>query len=232
MVSIQKNGQKNGLRNGKISSNKLKLIKAAVIVLFFSSTASLYSSTLRINALGGLTVPFTKSSALPSGVTLLPNPSYSFGAIFTIDALPFIKFDTGAIYSRTTFTWDQSSGSDKFQFHHLFVPLMARLEFWYLSVGFGGFFTFGLGDSIDHVRTISGKQTTYTKTYAQSNLYKNNFGLIVSVGARYKLPKLPLGFLFDVMYRFGLDELARPGSTSKSVKQSNLEILAGVSLYL
>ena len=116
-------------------------------------------------------------------------------------------------------------------YEQFIVPVTARFEFKFLSAGAGFFYEAPAKNKFTQVDYGSYTGTTLT-TLDKAGIRAHNFGFMGTLGARYKLPALPVGFMVDIWYLQGLNEMWVNTSQKLSFKQKDLQLLFGVSLYL
>jgi len=209
---------------------KRKIILAVISGLFLSTTA-VSAGSLRITALGGVSAPMMFLDPLPAKTLIVPDFGLAIGGLVTADFLPILKFDAGLLYKKTGFSMSTTSLpviETKMSYEQLFVPVTARLELLFFSIGAGFYYAMPLKDEVT-VSTNLPVKSSSTATFANSNLSGSNFGVMGTLGLRFKLPLIPIGLMADVWYLHGLSELS---TTTASIKQGDLQILLGVSLYL
>jgi len=210
----------------------MKNIKPLIVlsILLWGSTAT-RAANVRITALGGLNLAQLKISPMPTGSTLKSEPALTYGVLFTADFISFVKFDLGFLYKQSVFSMNfQNSSVDpstKVTYEQFFLPMTARYEFWFFSVGGGVFYTFPFKDKITEANSAG----TTISTFDQKLIRNGNFGLVATAGFRYKLPSLPIGFMADCWYLWGVNELSKD-LHMQSIRQSDIQILFGISLYL
>ncbi|MDH4262068.1 MAG: hypothetical protein OEV78_03380 [Spirochaetia bacterium] len=218
-----------------MKSLKSKTIKIAVSALFLSisiqTMASPTSPVMRITALGGVNTAIMRVEP-PQNFILLPDFSLVSGGLITADFLEYVKFDTGFIYKQSRFNVLNSGISVSNMFYEQFViPVTARFEFKFLSAGAGFFYETRVKNKFTQVDYGITTGTTLT-TLDKAGVRANNFGFMGTLGVRYKLPALPIGFMADIWYLQGLNEMWLNTFDKISLKQKDLQLLIGVSLYL
>ncbi|MDH4262067.1 MAG: outer membrane beta-barrel protein [Spirochaetia bacterium] len=209
---------------------KKKIILSVISGLVLSSAVS--AEKLRITALGGGSVPLVFMDPMPQLTVFVPDFGTTFGGQITADFIPMLKFDAGLLYKKTSYSSITASlppAEFKTSYEHLFIPVTARIELLAFSFGLGAYYAMPLKDEVSY-RSISPTTGSTTSTFAKSNLNGSNYGLMATLGFRYKLPLIPLGFLADVWFLQGLNELSTLSNVSR--KQSDVQFLLGVSLYL
>ena len=202
-----------------------KVLKLTLVLSLLIGSTSLFAK-VRISPVIGVSAPIITYDPLPTDTVFLPGTGLAVGGIFTLDVIPIIKFDIGAVYKENNFSFITSSTTTEYSYGQLYIPLMVRAELLMFSFGVGGFYSMATGTSIE---ATTGGSTTST-TYSNANWKPNNYGLMASFGLRFKLPVVPVGILIDAIYRVGADELST--TSTRSIKQNDIEILAGVSIYL
>ena len=202
-----------------------KVLKITIVLSMLFATASL-SAKIRISPVVGVSAPIMTFDPLASDTAVVPGFGLAAGGIFTLDVIPIIKFDIGAVYKENKYSSVSSSATIEYTYGQLYVPLMVRAELAMFSIGLGGFYSTATGDNINY--ESGGTSGSYT--YSQLNFKKNNYGLMGSIGLRFKLPVMPVGILIDTIYRVGAEDLSE--LSTKTITQHDIELLVGVSFYL
>jgi hypothetical protein len=198
-----------------------------------STTTS--ADSMRITALGGLNAAQLKIDPLPQNGTITPDLALTYGALFTADFIPVVKFDAGFMYKESKFSMiipvsGSSVVNSKLTYEQFFIPVTMRFEFWIFSLGGGVYYTIPFVDKITQVNSGLISSTT-TSTFKEMNVKNGNFGFMGTLGLRYKFTSLPIGLMADIWYLYGMNEMSAMPAM-QSIKQNDVQLLFGISLYL
>lgn len=193
---------------------KLKRTLVFLALMTINPFSITRAQAFSLTVLGGES--FSGGSVTPNeGYTTGFTPGFGGGILLGFWMFPSVSFELGTLYMPRGLTQTQSATSsmDITQFNTIQIPALFRVSLLpAISLGVGGFYSYGLGHVV-------------SSYFSQSSLSKTDYGLVGSVSLKVGL--LPfISFVMDGRYLSGLTNVSLV--SEKTLYMKDFQVLAGL----
>jgi hypothetical protein len=211
----------------------IQTIKTLVIVsLFANSISAQAGSTFSVFGIGDFS-SFGYSTAQRANATPDTKLGVGAGAQFEVHLITkngvTLGLEAGANVVRRQFYFSDPAVPIHYQLSSPAVQVPVQLKSWllsFLSVGFGAYYTMGVGDLLVRDSSNEASVQNGTRTYASQGLKKSDFGIIGGIGLN--LPLGLLSILAEARITMGLTDLNSPSISGLTTKSQSFQALVGV----
>ncbi len=200
--------------------------KQSMLFLLIFSLTSTIANAGTWGVLGGLNIdtPAIKDTTGALSYTSKASSGMGFGISHESNFLGVVGLEIDALYIQNKFDINIVGVSTNTYIQNaLQIPVIARFYLLPIfDIGVGAYYEIGMPgvnvNGVDH-------------TYGDENMKNRDYGLVGSLRMRFHIaPRLRL--VIDGRYNYGLNELTADTSTNVSIKNRNIQALAGVSFAL